>query len=441
MMNSELSLRAKAELELRRRAKLKPIFDNGFQPLIWQIPALDDHTFILLLTGSAGGGKSRLGLEILNRFMLSNDGATGLMMRKAREWTGKSIVPFMRQAVIKRNPDVEIKKSDSLFSYANGSTLYWGGMRDDDQRESIRSIGGDGGLDIVLFEEANAFTEDDLNEIIGRMRGKAGEYRQIILMTNPDAPNHWINQRLILGKEAAVYYSGALDNPHNPPEYVENLKRMTGILYERLVLGHWVQAEGVIFSNFAPEYNVTDEAEYDPNLPVLWGVDDGFVRGNGPGHANYHPRVFLFAQQTAIGGMNVFNTYIADTELSEISIKNALALSVSADVPAYPMPQIAYIDSSAVELRQRIWEAGIQTISSTHPVYEGIKNLRRLIGDDKNKRLFKVHPRCVQLINEFQSYRYDPDSRVANIGEPKPLAIDDHCPSAGRYLTWHLRYE
>lgn len=404
--------------------------------------ALNDRTFILLLTGSAGGGKSRLGLEILNRYMLRYPGATGLMMRKAREWTGKSIVPFMKQAVIKNNPDVQIKKSDSLFAYANGSTLYWGGMRDDDQRESIRSIGGDGGLDIVLFEEANAFTEDDLNEIIGRMRGKASEgvlgagngYRQIILMTNPDAPNHWINQRLILGKEAAVYYSGALDNPHNPPEYIENLQKMTGILYERLVLGHWVQAEGVIFDNFSPEHNVTEEAEYNPNLPVLWALDDGYARGDGPGHANYHPRVVLLAQQTAQGGINVFHAYGQTGELGETSIANVIALG-------YPLPDTAYIDSSAVELRQRVWNGGIQTVSSTHPVHEGIKNLRHLICDGAGVRLFKVHPRCREMINEFQSYRYDPDSKVANVGEPKPLKIDDHFVDASRYLTWHLRYE
>lgn len=419
---------------LTQPATSKSEYDNGFRALTWQETPLNDHAFILLLTGSAGGGKSRLGLEILNRYMLKNAGATGLMMRKAREWTGKSIVPFMKQAVINRNPDVVMKKSDSLFQYPDNSILYWGGMKDDDQRESIRSIGGDGGLDIVLFEEANAFTEDDLNEIIGRMRGKAGGYRQIILMTNPDAPNHWINQRLILGKEAAVYYSGALDNPHNPPEYIENLQRMTGILYERLVLGHWVQAEGVIFDNFSPEHNVSEEAEYNPNLPVLWGMDDGYARGDGAGHSNYHPRVILLAQQTAQGGINVFYAYGQTGELGETSIANVTALG-------YPLPDTAYIDSSAVELRQRVWNSGVQTVSSTHPVHEGIKNLRRMICDGAGVRLFKVHPRCREMINEFQSYRYDPDSKVANVGEPKPLKVDDHFVDAARYLTWHLRYE
>lgn len=311
---------------------------------------------------------------------------------------------------------------------------FWGGMKDDDQRESMRSIGGDGGLGIVLFEEANAFTEDDFNEVMARMRSPAPEYRQVILQTNPDAPNHWINQRLILGKQAKVYYSSAKDNPYNPPEYVEFLNTLTGILYERLVLGHWVQAEGVIFDNFSPEFNVTEDAEYNPNLPVLWSLDDGYAKGDGPGHANYHPRDILLAQQTAQGGMNIFHAYGQTGELGETSIANVKALG-------YPLPDVAYIDSSAVELRQRVWNDGIQTVSSTHPVHEGIKNLRRMICDGAGVRLFKIHPRCREMINEFQSYRYDPDSKVANVGEPKPLKIDDHFVDSARYLCWHLRYE
>lgn len=428
-------VKAAAILELRRRAiAQKNEIHSNLQPFGWQTSALADRAFIVLLTGSAGGGKSRVGLEMLHRYMQHNPGATGLMMRKAREWTGKSIVPFMKQSVIGNSKVAELKKSDSLFAYSNGSTLYFGGMKDDDQRESIRSIGGDGGLDIALFEEANAFTEDDLNEIIGRMRGKAGDYRQIILMTNPDAPNHWINQRLILGGQASIHYSGAKDNPYNPPEYVENLNSLTGILYERLVLGRWVQAEGVIYDNFSPEHNISEEAEYNPNLPIIWGADDGYARGDGAGHANYHPRVITLGQETAQGGLNIFHVYYATGELGENTLQNVYALG-------YPKPDAAYIDSSAVELRQRIWNDNINTISSTHPVSEGIKNVRRLICDGNGVRLLKIHPRCREAINEMQSYRYDPNSTVVQIGEPKPLKLDDHFPDALRYMTWHKRYD
>jgi len=428
------------QIEPYRYAKLTANrkYDNGFRPLAWAAELMKDESPVILLTGSAGGGKSRHGLEKLNNYMMNANqgGVPGLMMRKAREWTGKSIVPFMKQTVMKGNPYVEQKKSDGLFQYANGSTLFWGGMKDDDQRESVRSIGGDGGLGIALFEEANAFTEDDFNEILARMRSPAAPYRQVILMTNPDAPNHWINKRLIIGGGAKVYYSSAHDNPHNPPEYVEFLNSLTGILYERLVLGRWVQAEGVIYDNFSPEQNVTTDAEYIPGKPVIWGVDDGYARGGGAGTASYHPRVVLLGQEDGRGGINIFHAYYQTGELGERTIQNVFSLDGD-----YPKPDAAYIDSSAVELKQRIWNEGINTIGSTHTVSEGIKNVRRLICDGAGVRLLKIHPRCSELINELQSYRYDPDSTTVQIGEPKPLKLDDHGPDALRYMTWHLRYE
>lgn len=411
-----------------------PITD--WQPLAWQLPAITDESPILLLTGAAGGGKTRAGLELLNQYLRRFPGSTGLMMRKAQEWAGKSIVPFLWQSVIKRNRRVAaLKKSDRRFDYTNGSTLFWGGMNDDDQRESVRSIGGDGGLGVCLFEEANAFTEQDFNEILARMRSPVGDYRQIILMTNPDSPTHWINQRLIIGGEASLYYSRATDNPHNPPEYIDSLNKLTGIQYERLVLGKWVQAEGVIYDNFSaePDGNVSTEAEYNPDWRVVWGVDDGYASGGGAGSESYHPRVVLLANITPQGGVNVFAEYVKTGELSDVTIANLLALP-------YKPPDIAYVDSSAAELKGRMHQIGIMATGATHPVSEGIKNVRRLICDGQGVRLLKVHPRCVTTIREFQSYRYDIGSKAAVAGEPKPLKVDDHALDSLRYLCWHLRY-
>ena len=414
-----------------------PAGQGDYQPLLWQeAPYHDtrhDQLPIVLLTGSAGGGKSRLAGQILHRFLAeAPQPATGLMLRKAREWASKSITPFMKQTVIKGAADY--KKSDMTFEYPNGSLLYIGGMRDDDQREAVRSIGGDGGLDIVWFEEANAFTQEDFNEILGRMRGKANGYTQILLTTNPDAPNHWINQRLIIGGEATVYYSGAKDNPYNPPEYRDKLEMMTGTQYERLVLGRWVQAEGAIYDNFSVEHNVSEEADYNPAWMIRWGVDDGYAYGQGPGTSSYHPRVFLLGQITPQGGLHIFAEYYATGELPERSLQYLLNES------EYPRPDAAYIDSSAVELKARLWEHDITTAGATHPVHEGIKNVRRLIADGQGMRLLRIHPRCTHLIRELQSYRYDDNSHVANIGEPKPLKVDDHGPDTLRYMTWDLRY-
>lgn len=215
----------------------------------------------MVLTGSAGGGKSRVAAEKLHAFMLRYPGATGLAMRKARQYASKSVVPLLRHSVIGPHPGVTFYKSDMVFEYRNGSMIYIGGMRDDEQREAIRSIGPAGALDIVWMEEANAFTENDYNEVLARMRGRAAPWTQVMLTTNPDASTHWIHTRLIVPREASVYKSTAHDNPFLPKSYFGALDKLTGVLRARLRDGLWKAAEGLVYDQFDPDIHLLDDAQ------------------------------------------------------------------------------------------------------------------------------------------------------------------------------------
>jgi len=246
----------------------------------WQVSAWRDKSFIKLLTGSAGGGKSRLAAEIIHAICQKYPGVTCLMLRKTRESTTNSIVAFMKQTVMGAQLGVSVFHvvGESMFKYANGSMLIYGGMKNDEQRERVRSIGGTGGVDFVWLEEATQFSEDDFNELLARMRGNVAGWRQIILTTNPDSPTHWIFRRLIQGGEASVHYSRASDNPSNPAEYQEILSKLTGVQYERLVLGLWKNAEGAVYEEFSPEIHMLDTMP--PAIMFkrfVAGVDWGFT--------------------------------------------------------------------------------------------------------------------------------------------------------------------
>jgi phage terminase large subunit len=407
---------------------------SSFTALPWQVAPLADESPVILLSGSAGGGKSKLAGEKAHRFCLRYPGATYAMVRKTRQSMVNTTLLFMRASVLNQAIERKIVRhveSKDRFEYANGSILAYGGMHGEAEREAIRGIGRDGGLDGVLIDEATRLEESDYSELQARMRGTAAHYRQIILATNPGAPTHWINRRLILGGEAKVYYSGALDNPYNPPDYIARLQQLTGILRLRLLEGKWVQAEGVIYDNFSLE-NVTEGADYDPSRSVVWGVDDGYVYGEGPGSVSFHPRVILFGQDRGDGGINIFDEYYQAGQMSEQTISDAVSRG-------YEMPDFAYVDSSAAELKARLWNAGIQTVGATHRVEEGIKNVRRLLCDGNDVRLIRIHPRCVNLIRELQSYQYAPGGSALN-GEPKPMKVDDHAADALRYVTYRLRF-
>jgi hypothetical protein len=164
----------------------------------------------VLLTGGAGGGKSRLAMEKVHAYCLKYPGATGVIARKVRASMASGTVLFVRRKVVGNDPNVRFIDSPKLyFEYRNGSILAFVGLQNEDARENLKSIGQDGAVDIAVLEEGTQFEEDDFNAMLARMRGKAAPWRQIIIPTNPDAPGHWINMRLIVGGQASVYYSNA----------------------------------------------------------------------------------------------------------------------------------------------------------------------------------------------------------------------------------------
>lgn len=223
---------------------------DAFVPLPWQVAPWRDKNVTLLLTGAAGGGKSRLAAEKIHAYMMKYPGATGIVGRKDKTAALKSVVPLLRYTVMGETNWGEYRKSDSLFEYHNGSILWVVGVRDEAQRENLRSIGKDGSADIAWFEEANKLTEADDAEITARMRGHAASWRQKIYTTNPDHPEHWIKKKLIDGKRASVYYSRPEHNPNNPADYIQGLQELSGLFYKRLWLGQWVQAEGAIYPDY-----------------------------------------------------------------------------------------------------------------------------------------------------------------------------------------------
>lgn len=416
-----------------------------YRPLTWQIAPWKDKSPILLLAGPAGTGKSRLAAEKIHAYLMKYSGGTGLVLRKTRQSMVNSTVLFLEKSVIGRDPRIRHLKADHRFEYWNGSMLAYGGMADEEQREQIRSIGQSGGVDICWMEEAIRFIESDVNEVLARMRGTAASWMQLILSTNPGPPSHWINQRLILGGEAAVYDKAQPgDNTYNPLQYLEMLKRLTGILKLRLVDGKWVQAEGLVYDAFDLD-NLTDD-EMDPTLPFELGIDDGYV----------DPRAILFIQRKG-SEILVFDEIYGSRKLSAQHVKEILSKCiqyVGKEEPQdwkglnleqagqwcrgqeIPFPEIAMVSPEAKELQGSLRAADISARKANNDIENGINTVRELICDGNMVRTLKVNRRVKNLIRELtEGYVYPEGSRRDN---EKPQDGNEHAADALRYWA-HTR--
>jgi PBSX family phage terminase large subunit len=388
-----------------------------YQPLEWQIAPFRDKSPVMLLTGSAGGGKSRVAAEKIHAYCKHYPGAAALIMRKAREWNARSILPFYKETVVGDDPQVQFNKSEGTFYYANGSVVYSGGMLDDKQREAVRSIGGSGGLDIAWLEEANAFSRQDFEEVLGRIRHTAADWQQVILTTNPGGSMHWIKKDLINGGEASVYYSGAKDNDHNAESYLSTLDKLTGVMYERLVLGKWVQAEGAIYDMFDHRVHVKTRPETELRAWYL-AMDEGYT----------NPAVILLVGEDSDGRLHVFREWYERGKLQSAVVEQAQKWTRDKRV------RLAAVDEAAAGLIADLANNNVPAVGSKGRVLDGIQSIqnRLKVAGDGRPRL-TVDPSCVNVINEFESYTWKKTTSTG-ITKDEPQKENDHAMDALRYL-------
>ena len=139
---------------------------RGWTPFPWQREPYDDDTSpTVLFTGSVYGGKSTLAARKIHRYCLERPGSFWLVARKTRDSCTDSVALALEEAV---GDQAEHVPSASRFKYPNGSLIVYTGMSKPAERQKIRSIGRDGGVDGVWLEEATQFSELDYEEFSGR---------------------------------------------------------------------------------------------------------------------------------------------------------------------------------------------------------------------------------------------------------------------------------
>lgn len=388
--------------------------------------AIRSHDYVLF-NGGRGSGKTTAGaVQAIWECLLYQPGERGIIVAPTfpmlRDATMYEFFKWLPRAYVR-----DFNKTDKLLTLTNNSEVAFRSATDPD------SLRGPNRAWAWLDEPRNLDNRDAFDVVSAQLRPT----RKLWLTTTPSGIFHWLYELFIAQPlpNSAVVSVKTSENPYLPESYATGLRaQYTGAFAAQELDAEWVSFEGRIFDNFSLSENVSENADYIPGIPIEWGVDDGYALGQGEGSASYHPRIILLAQVTPQGGVNVFAEYGATQELSERSLENVLGWQ-------YPPPETAYIDSSALEFKARIWDRNIQTHSSTHAVSEGIKNVRRLICDGNGVRLLQIHPRCAGLIRELQMYRYDPNSTIAAVGEAKPLKLDDHRIDSLRYLCWHLRWD
>lgn len=431
------------------------------EPQVWRPNSVQQVRFLsspadeALFGGAAGPGKTDcLLMEALRqiahplyrailfrRVFPSLEAADGLIDRSLRWYPGYG---------------GKYNHSKHVWTFPSGSRIYFGHMQHEKDMYTYQGAQ----FAFIAFDELTEFLEKMYLYMFTRNRVPADSGLRVYMRaaTNPGRIGHaWVKTRFIVrdivnrmrwfarvdeedteverdhpdARSRAFYPALMTDNPHLSPEYVRNINLLADpVERAQLAAGDWdaQHTEGLVYDNWSSTENITTEADYNPDKPVFWACDDGYVYGDGPGHANYHPRVILFIQNNELGGPNIFDEIVVCEELHDTTIETGLEKS-------YRRPEMAYLNGSHAMFRGRLTANSIPTMIGNHLVVEGIRNVRRLICDGKGVRVLKVHPRCENLIYEMGNYRRDPREKAKG-GEIVPVDMDNHCQEALRHLAW-----
>jgi PBSX family phage terminase large subunit len=416
----------------------------------------------VLLSGPAGTGKSRACLEKLHIMMLMTPGARGLIARKAATTLSSTALVTWRNYVAKEAIAVGdvvyyggSAQEPASYQYKNGSVVAIGGL---DKVSKIMSAE----YDVVYIQEATELTEDDWESITTRLRNWKISFQQLIADCNPQSPEHWLKVRCDKGR-TKMLTSTHEDNPMlfgedgevtpNGASYIGKLDNLSGVRYQRLRMGRWVAAEGVIYEQWSND-NLTnieeirhgarefvDKFGIPMSWPRYWSVDFGFV----------NPFVCQFWAEDPDGRLYLY-CEIYHTQRTVDQHAQTIRSIVLNDKGSWiqPRPRAVVCDHDAEGRAVLEKELGISTEPAHKSVLEGIDITQTRIrkAGDGRPRIFilrnalhevdgelvdSARPTCTA--EEIPAYVWN-DKRT----KEEPVKEDDHGCDAMRYVACQLEF-
>ncbi len=216
--------------------------------------------------GSAGSGKS---VNVAQDFILKlgdmkYKGANLVVIRKIGESNKDSTFAELTGVIYRLYGEYasmywDIKTSPfTITSKVTGNSIIFRGMKDQSQREKVKSITfPTGKLTWVWVEEATELAEEDIDILDDRLRGILDNdnlYYQMTFTFNPVSATHWIKGKYFDYKDSEIFthHSTYKDNRFIDDGYYDRMERrrvQDPEGYRVYGLGEWGELGGLILNN------------------------------------------------------------------------------------------------------------------------------------------------------------------------------------------------
>ena len=366
----------------------------------------------VIMKGSAGSGKSVDTAQHYILRLMKDRGRNLVCVRKIDVANRDSTFAELQGALWRMFGDAwekywKINYSAMIMECkANGNQILFRGVKDEAQREKLKSITFKRGkLTDVWIEEMTEITQADFEIIDDRLRGELpeGQFYQIRGTFNPVSAHHWIKKVFFDRPDPDVltHHSTFRDNRFIDEAYRRRMQRRKEIDpegYQIYGLGEWGEVGALILSNYIIEEFDTSPERFDY---MVNAQDFGFNHANCIGEVGFKDGELYLCQELYV--------FEKDTEeiirLAEGKFRKSITM---------------YCDSAEPD-RIRMWKkAGYRAL----PVKKEPNSVRAQIDHLKQHRIH-IHPSCVNTIKEIQQWKWKKDEKTNTYTEEPVNFFDD----------------
>lgn len=406
----------------------------------------------VLVSGPAGTGKTVAALFKIHLTSLMVPNCVTLVLRATHNSltasTLRTFEQFVAHQEIASGEVVWFGGSGSkpaAYRYRNGSLVIPGGL---DQPGKFLSMD----VQRILIDECNQVSRTAVETVQTRLRGNAPTYRQALLLTNPDHPDHHL---LTMAREGRAEHITSVhtDNPYlynrdgtvtpDGEDYVNRLRSLTGVRRARYYEGKWQASEGQVFDDWDDTVNLVDPFPVPAEYRTFWTVDFGYSNS------------FVFQRWAVDGDGRMYLTHeIARRQrLVEDHARDILELM---EVNGWKRPEAIVCDHDSEDRATLERHLRMPTIPARKAVSRGVQLTQariRKAGDGKPRllifrdALLRTDPLAASdkrprgFAAEVSGYVWAVERGADGIPKESPKKEADHSMDAGRYavtyLDWH----
>jgi phage terminase large subunit len=232
----------------------------------------------LLYDGCWGTGKTRILAEKALAMAWYYPNNKCCLIRRKRQHLKSTTWRVLTDELLPPSWVVRRNDTELYRKLKNGSELFGVGL------DSVKDVTilASHQYGFMGIEEAREIRENQFEEQIVRcLRLPNVPIHQAMLVTNPDDPGHWINQRFWV-KRLSGYSAikGTMLKHLLPRSYLNRVEQLTGIFKQRYRDGLWVGTEGMVYG-FDPSKHLIKRFAIPKGwrrvVAVDWGWNNAFV--------------------------------------------------------------------------------------------------------------------------------------------------------------------